>query len=57
MGGDSGISMVGHKCEKFVLLRSMNLKQCVVCKSYKVWRLNDNQPPLLTSSRDKGLTK
>lgn len=52
-----GTSIVPNhcKCDKLVLLRSINIKMCPDCKKKYIWNLDKGQKPLITSSRDRGM--
>lgn len=51
--GDHYESICKH--EFTIALRSMNLKMCRLCKLAVDWHLDEDQQPLVTSSKDRGL--
>jgi len=38
----------------FVYFPSLNIKKCAGCSVDYVWKLDEGQAPLITSSKDKG---
>lgn len=57
MSNDNGYGKRCPDCgEPMSNMPSLNLRQCATgCKEKFDWKLAENQPPLITESRDRGI--